>query len=70
VENINSIDVINEKNDDDLIMFLKGGLIKKIDNTSHCVTIPGDVGFGRIVKMVSKRLDGVLDNTVIITIKK
>jgi len=70
VETIDDIEIINNKNDDDLIMFLRGGLIKTIDNISHCVTIPGDVGFGRIVKQVSTKLDGLKPGTVIMTITK
>jgi mannose-6-phosphate isomerase-like protein (cupin superfamily) len=70
VETINDVEIINNKSDDDLIMFLKGGLIKNIDNTFHCVTIPGDVGFGRIVKQVSTKLDGVQPGTIIMTITK
>jgi quercetin dioxygenase-like cupin family protein len=70
VETINDVEIINNKSDDDLIMFLKGGLVKNIDNTFHCVTIPGDVGFGRIVKQVSTKLDGVQPGTIIMTITK
>jgi quercetin dioxygenase-like cupin family protein len=70
IENINNIDVINNKKDDDLIMFLKGGLIRNINNISHCVTIPGDVGFANIIKQVSKQLDGVASETIIMTINK
>jgi mannose-6-phosphate isomerase-like protein (cupin superfamily) len=70
VETINDVEIINNKSDDDLIMFLKGGLIKNIDNILHCVTIPGDVGFGKIVKQVSTKLDGVQPGTIIMTITK
>ena len=54
----------------DLIMFLKRGLTRNIDNISHCVTIPGDVGFGNIIKQVSSQLDGVFLDTLIMTINK
>jgi mannose-6-phosphate isomerase-like protein (cupin superfamily) len=70
IETINDVEIINNKSDDDLIMFLKGGLIKNIDDTLHCVTIPGDVGFGRIVKQVSTKLDGIQSGTIIMTITK
>jgi quercetin dioxygenase-like cupin family protein len=70
IETINNVEIINNKLDDDLIMFLKGGLIKNIDGTFHCVTLPGDVGFGRIVKQVSTKLDGVQSGTIIMTITK
>jgi hypothetical protein len=56
IETINNIETISSKNDNDLIMFLKGGMVRNIDNISHCVTIPGDVGFANIIKQVSKQL--------------
>lgn len=70
IEAIDSIEVINSKQDTDLIMFLKGGMIRNIDGISHCVTIPGDVGFASIIKQVSKQLDGVDSKTIIMTITK
>ncbi len=70
VETINDIEVINRKDDNDLIMFLKGGMVRNIDGNSHCVTIPGDVGHGSIIKQVSNQLDGVIPGTVIMTITK
>jgi quercetin dioxygenase-like cupin family protein len=70
VETIDNIDVINNKKDTDLIMFLKGGMIRNIESTSHCVTIPGDVGFANIIKQVSQQLDGVVPVTIIMTINR
>ena len=70
VQTINDIEVINNKQDDDLLIFLRGGMVRTIDGTSHCVTIPGDVGFAKIVKQVSKELDGVIHNTTLLTIRK
>jgi quercetin dioxygenase-like cupin family protein len=70
VETIDNISIINEKKDTDLLMFLTGGMVRVIDGTSHCVTIPGDVGFASIIKQVSEQLDGVLPETVLMTITK
>jgi quercetin dioxygenase-like cupin family protein len=70
VEVINDIDAINSKKDSDLIMFLRGGLVRNIEGISQCVTIPGDVGFASIVKQVSKQLDGVIPGTLTMTITK
>lgn len=70
VETIDDISVINNKSDDVLLMFLKGGMVRNIDGVSHCVTIPGDVGKASIVKQVSHQLDGVIPNTIILTISK
>ena len=70
VETINNIDVINNKKDTDLIMFLKGGMVRNLKNKQHKVTTPGDVGFGNIIKKVSKQLDTVVEGTIILTITK
>lgn len=70
VENITNIDVINNKKDTDLIMFLKGGLIRTTTEANHLVTIPGDVGYGKIIKQVSLQLDGIDPDTLILTITK
>lgn len=70
IETISDIDIISRKEDTDLLMFLKGGMVRTIDGTSHCVTIPGDVGFANIVKQVSKQLDGILPETILMTITK
>jgi|LakMenEpi03Aug12_release.lakeMendotaPanAssembly.Ray.scaffolds.fasta_scaffold30348_4 hypothetical protein len=70
IETINDIEIINNKQDSDLIVFLKGGMVRIIDGISHCVTIPGDVGFAKIVKQVSKELDGVISETILLTICK
>lgn len=68
VETINDLSVINNKADECLLMFLRGGMVRKIDGVSHCVTIPGDVGRASIVKQVSHQLDGVIPDTIILTI--
>lgn len=70
IETVDDIDTINKKKNEDLIIFLKGGMVRIIENISHCVTIPGDVGFGNIIKQVSTKLDGVVPGTIILTIHK
>lgn len=70
VECINNIEVINNKKDKDIIVFLKGGLYRNIEGKSHGVTIPGDVGFAEVIKKVSTQLDGIFSETIIITITK
>lgn len=70
VESINDIEIINKKQDKDLIVFLKGGMYRNIEGKSHGVTIPGDVGFAEVIKKVSNQLDGVFSETIILTINK
>lgn len=70
VEKTNTSDTIKNKNDDDLIVFLRGGLVRKMESKTHCVTIPGDVGFAKVIKKVLESLDGVANETTIMTIRK
>lgn len=70
VEKVDNISNVNSKEDTDLIMFLRGGLVRNIDGRNHLVTIPGDVGFANVVKQVSNQLDGVAKDTIIMTIQK
>ena len=70
VESISKIDTINNKLDSDLLVFLKGGLVRIIDEEKHLVTVPGEVGLAYHIKQISTKLDGVDDNTIVLTIKK
>lgn len=70
VETISDINIILNKKDSDIIMFLKGGMTRNLENKVHCVTVPGDVGYGNIIKSVANELDGVINQTIIMTITK
>jgi hypothetical protein len=62
--------VLDEFHDDDLIMVLKGGLIKDIDGRNHEVVVPGDVGFVKVVKRVAKEMDGFKHGSVLMFVKE
>ena len=70
LKTINNIEFFKNINDNELIVFLKGGMVRIVNNIQHSVTIPGDVGFGKIIKKISNKLDGVADNTLIMIINK
>jgi len=70
VETISNIDIINNKLDTDLLIFLQGGLVRTIEGKDHLVTVPGEVGLAYHIKQISTKLDGVSNNTIILTIKK
>jgi mannose-6-phosphate isomerase-like protein (cupin superfamily) len=69
VESATSLEEFMTKSDQDIIIFLQGGLVKIVDDRSHLVTVPGDVGQANVVKQVAKEMDGFADNTFIMTIK-
>lgn len=66
-ETLKDNDVID---DEDIVVFLKGGLKRDIDNKPLCAIAPGDVGYFKIIKQVASQLDGIMDETVIMTISK
>jgi hypothetical protein len=68
VETATNIDILGSKNDSDLLMFLRGGLIKNVDGREHLVTAPGDVGLVSVVQQVAKEMDGFIVDTLIMTI--
>ena len=70
IELVDDINALNNKKDDDVIIFLKGGIIKKINNVYKTITVPGDVGYGHIVKQVTKYMEDVMPETIILTINK
>lgn len=69
IEAAHSIDNFVAKPDRDIVIFLQGGLVKRIDGRNHLVTVPGDVGEVSVIRQVAKQMDGFADNTYIMTIR-
>lgn len=63
-------DILNEFADDDLIMVLKGGLRKTVNDRNHGVVIPGDVGQVKVVKRVAEEMDGFSPDSVLMFLKE
>jgi mannose-6-phosphate isomerase-like protein (cupin superfamily) len=70
VKQLNSKEEISNYNDSDILVFLKGGMVRDIEGRSHLVTVPGDVGFAQVVKTVALELDGIKENTIVLSISK
>ncbi len=56
--------------DTEIIMFLRGGLYKEIDNKKVFITVPGDIGVNNIVKQVAKNMDSFSEDTLVLTLNK
>jgi mannose-6-phosphate isomerase-like protein (cupin superfamily) len=69
IERLTSIENFLTKTDNDIIMFLQGGLVKTISGRQHLVTKPGDVGEVKVVRQVASEMDGFAEDTIILTIK-
>lgn len=68
---VKAIDDLNELlalSDHSIVMFLRGGLGKKISNRSHLATVPGDIGRAVILKRVAKEMDFLAPNTLILKV--
>jgi len=66
----NAYDGIFEQYDEnEIMMFVQGGLIKNINSREHLVTVPGDVGQIKVVKQVAKEMDGFAKNSIVMVIK-
>tara|TARA_R100001443_G_scaffold65272_1_gene74601 strand:- start:6892 stop:7554 length:663 start_codon:yes stop_codon:yes gene_type:complete len=67
VEKISDIDVLNQKEDDENIMFLDGGILT---DDKFWVVQAGDIVSGKIVKKLIKLFPTIDNNTMFMTIRK
>ena len=65
VENVN----IDDKHPDDILIFLRGNLMRNIDGQIFNVVKPGDVGLARVVKTVADYMDGFSDDCITLVIR-
>jgi len=63
-----SLDFLDGKKDEDIIIFLRGGLGKNVDGRKHLATIPGDVGRVHVVKRVAREMEFLEPNSIILTV--
>jgi mannose-6-phosphate isomerase-like protein (cupin superfamily) len=61
--------IFEQYNENEIMMFVQGGLIKNINSREHLVTVPGDVGQIKVVKQVAKEMDGFAKNSIVMVIK-
>ena len=65
VERVN----LKDKNPEDIVVFLRGNMVKTIDGKMFNVVQPGDVGLVRVVKTVADHMDGFSDDCVTLIIR-
>ena len=56
---VNSLDKFTTCRNDDIYVFLDGGMGKYVDERKHLVTVPGDVAYGSILSKIAKQMDFV-----------
>jgi mannose-6-phosphate isomerase-like protein (cupin superfamily) len=69
VERTDSLDFLEGRNPNDIVIFLKGGLGRMVDGKKRLATVPGDVGKVEIVKQVAKEMEFVESETIILTVE-
>jgi mannose-6-phosphate isomerase-like protein (cupin superfamily) len=62
------LDFLDRLNDDNIIIFLKGGIGKSVDGRKHLATIPGDVGRVSVVRQVAREMEFLEANTLILSV--
>ena len=68
VTRISNITDFKEFHDEEIIMFLKGGIGKEIDGRNHLATVPVDVGIASIVKKVANEMEFCSNETIILRV--
>jgi hypothetical protein len=63
---VNSLDGFISCRNDDIYIFLAGGMGKYVDERKHLVTVPGDVAYGSILSKIAKQMDFVSEDTLVI----
>ena len=62
------LDEIMDYDDNDIIMFLRGGLGKVVNERRHLSTVPGDIGRFSILKIVASQMEFLEENTLILKV--
>ena len=63
---VDSLDKFTNCRNDDIYVFLDGGMGKYVDKRKHLVTVPGDVAYGRILSKIAEQMDFVAEETLVI----
>lgn len=68
VQRLEDVSQLRDLGDGEIVMFLRGGLVKKIDDRLHLTTVPGDVGRGKVVSEVARQMDFLARDTVVLRV--
>lgn len=68
VSRISTLSEFDSFPDNEIIMFLNGGIGKQIDGRNHLATVPGDVGVASIIKKVAKEMEYCSTETLVLRV--
>jgi len=65
VQHVNNFEFFEKLHDQDIVMFLRGGLGKTVDERRLLATMPGDVLKGNILKILSLEMEFIEKNSLV-----
>jgi len=54
--------------DDEIVMFLQGGIGKQVGGRNHLATVPGDIGIGSVLKTVANEMEYCDSGTIVLRV--
>lgn len=57
-----------ELGDEEIVMFLQGGIGKKVGGRNHLATVPGDIGKGSVLKRVASDMEFCSPETIVLRV--
>lgn len=54
--------------DDEIVMFLQGGIGKQVGGRNHLATVPGDIGVGSVLKKVAIEMEYCDPDTIVLRV--
>lgn len=54
--------------DDEIVMFLRGGIGKQVGDRKHLATVPGDIGVGLVLKQVASQMEYCDPETIVLRV--
>jgi len=67
---VKSLESFSSCRNEDIYVFLSGGMGKYVDERKHLVTVPGDIAYGNILSKISNQMDFVSKDTLVIKLGK
>lgn len=68
VSHISSLPEIDQFLDDEIVMFLNGGIGKEVSGRKHLATVPGDIGIGSVIKKVAEGMEYCAPETIVLRV--
>lgn len=68
VSHISTLSEVHQFLDDEIVMFLNGGIGKEVSGRKHLATVPGDIGIGSVIKKVATGMEYCSPETIVLRV--